>query len=85
MATQHGGSRQPLDRDATMTGKYTDVNIPHNFHHEDTDDFENVEQEMHTSLTAITRELDDLCYIVQAGEGQATEDLHHIEFKALQL
>ena len=60
------GSGQPLDRDATMTGKDTDVDILHNFHHEDTDDFENVEQENHTSLAAITWALDDLCHRVQA-------------------
>ena len=39
-----GGSGQPLDRYSTLTGKDTDVNIPHNYHHEDTDHFENIEQ-----------------------------------------
>ena len=81
MATHHGGSGQPLDRNATMTVKDTDVDILHNFHHEDTDDFENVEQENHTSLAAVTMELDDLHHRVQAGEGQPSEALHHIEHK----
>ena len=81
MATYHGGSGQLLDRDATMTGKDIDVDILPDFHHEDTDDFENVEWENHTSLAAITRELDDLCHQVQAGEGQPAETLHHIECK----
>ena len=79
MATHHGGSGQPLDRDATMTGKDTDVDILYNFHHDDAADFENVEQENHTSLAAIIRELDDLCHRVQAGEGQPMETLHCIE------
>ena len=79
MATYYGGSGQPLDRDATMTGKDTDVDILHNFHLEDTDDFENVEQENDTSLAAVTRELDNLHHRFQAGEGQPTEALHHIE------
>ena len=85
MATSHGGSGQSLDRDATMTEKDTDVNITHNFHHEDTDDFENVEQGNHTSLAAITRELDDLCHRFQAGEGQPMDVLHHIEHKIQRL
>ena len=46
MATHHRGPGQPLDRDATLAGKDTDVNIPHDYHHEDMDDFENVEWEI---------------------------------------
>ena len=78
MATCHGGSGQSLDRDATPIGKDTDVNILHDYHHEDMDDFENVEQENHTNLAALIRELDDLHHRVQAGEGKPTEALHHI-------
>ena len=85
MATYLGGSGQPLDRDATMTEKDADVDIWQDFHHEDTDDFENAEQENHTSLAATTRELDDLCHWLQAGEGQPKEDLHHIECKLQRL
>ena len=85
MATHHGGSGQPLDRDANMTRKDIDVDIPHDFHHEDTDDFENVEPENSTSLAAITSELDDLSYQVQAEEGQPVEALHHIEQKIQRL
>ena len=81
MATHHGGARQPLDRDATPNGKDTDANILHDYHHEDMDNFENVEQENHTNLATLTWELDDLCHIVQAGEGQPVEALHHIECK----
>ena len=62
-----------------MTGKDNDVNILYNYHHEDTYDFENVEQENHTNLEALIRELDDLHHWVQAGEGWPTETLHHIE------
>ena len=39
MATNHGGSGQPLRRDANMTRKDTDVDIPQDFNHQDTDDF----------------------------------------------
>ena len=76
MATHHGGSGQPLDRDAAMTRKDINVNIPQDFHHEEIDDFENVEHENPTSLAAITRELDDLHHQVQAREGQPAEALH---------
>ena len=79
MATHHGGSGQPLDRDATITEKDTDVDILHNFHHEDTDDFENIEHENHTRLAAITRKLDDLSHRVHIGEGQPMKAQHHIE------
>ena len=51
----------------------------------DTNDFESVEQENHTDLAAVTRELDDLHHRVQAGEGQPTEVLHHIEHKLQRL
>ena len=46
------------------------------FHHEDAENFENVEYENPTSLAAITRELDDLCHQVHAGEGQPMQKLH---------
>ena len=49
MATHHGGAGQPLDRDATPNGKDTDATILHNYHHEDMDNFENIEQENHTT------------------------------------
>ena len=85
MATHHRGSGQPLDRDSTPNGKDIDVNILHDYHHEDTNDFENVEKENHTNLAALTRELDDLCHRVHAGEGQPKEALHHIECKLQRL
>ena len=58
MATHHGGTRQPLYRDITPHGQ--DIDIPNDYHHEDMDNFENVEQENHTNLKALTRDLDDL-------------------------
>ena len=67
-----------------MTGKDIAVDILQDFYHEDTDDFENIEQENHTSLAAITRELDDLCHQVQDG-GQFVEALRHIEHKLQRL
>ena len=79
MATHHRGSGQPLDRDATPNRKVTDVDIPQDYHHEDTGDFKNIEQDNHTNLANLTRELDDLCNRVQAGQGQPAKDLYHIE------
>ena len=81
MATCHGGTGQLLDRDAALNGKDTNVDIPHNYHHEDTYDFETIEQENHTNLATLTWELDDLHHTVQAGEGQPMEALHCIECK----
>ena len=40
---------------------------------------ENVEQENHTNWEILTWDLDDLCHRVQAGKGQPTEALNHIE------
>ena len=47
MATHHGGAGQPSDRDPNLPDQGTD--IPSN-HLEDMDNFENVEQENHTTL-----------------------------------
>ena len=46
---------------------------------------ENIEWENHTNLATFTRELDDLHHRVQAGEGQPTEALYHIECKLQRL
>ena len=78
MATHHGGTGQPLERD-TPQGKDTKVYISHDYHGEDTDKFDTIEQENHTTLANLIQELDDLCHIVQAGEGQPMEALHQIE------
>ena len=85
MATHHRGTGQPLDMDDTPHGKDTEVNIPHDYHHEDTGGLETMAQEHHTNLANLTWELDDLCHRVQAGEGQPTEALHHIECKLQRL
>ena len=85
MATHHGDSGQLLDRDAMLNGKDTDVDILHDYHHDDTGDFENVEWENHTNLATLTRELYDLCHRVQAVEGQPTEALYHKECKLQRL
>ena len=57
MATHHGGAGQPSDRDPTLPEQGTDTSSDHL---EDMDNFENVEQENHTTLKALTRNLDDL-------------------------
>ena len=58
MATHHGDVGQPLDRDTTPHEQDTD--IPSNYHHEDIENFENVEHENHNTLKTLTRDLDDL-------------------------
>ena len=83
MATCHGGSGQHLDRDINV---YENTAIKHaqEFHHINTNDFEYSETNNPARLTAITRELDDLCQQVQAW-GQPSEALNHIECKLQRL
>ena len=57
MATCQGGAGQPLDRDPNLPEQGT--GIPSD-HLEDMDNFENVKHENHTTLKALTRNLDDL-------------------------
>ena len=77
MATHHGGAGQPLDRDSAQHGQDTD--IPNDRHHEDMDNFENMEQEHHTNVKTLTQELDDLHHRDQAGVGQPMEAINCIE------
>ena len=58
MATHHRGTGQPLDRDITPDGQ--DSDIPSDYHHEDMDNLENMEHDNHTTLKALTRDLDNL-------------------------
>ena len=77
MATCHRGAGQPLDRDITPHGQ--DIDILNDYHHEDMDNFENVEQKNHTNLKTLTQALDDLHHRVEAGEGQPTKAINCIE------
>ena len=43
------------------------------------DNFENVEQENHTNLKALTRNLDELQHRVETAKGQPMEAIHHLE------
>ena len=76
MATHDGGAGQPSDRDPNLPEQDTD--IPSN-HLEDIDNFENVEHENHTTLKALTRNLDDLWHRVENAEGQPMEAIHHLK------
>ena len=58
MATHHGGAVEPLDKDSSPHEHGTAT--PSNYNHEDMDKFKNVEQENHTILKALIRNLDDL-------------------------
>ena len=86
IATHHEGSGQHMDRD-NDAHKTTDTEIEHaqEFHHANTNDFEASETNNPTKLTAITRELDELCQCVQAEEGQSSEALNHIEHELQRL
>ena len=77
MVTHHGGTGQLLDRDTTPHEQDTD--ILSNYHHEDMDNFENVEHENHTTLKALTRDLDDLWHRVDTAKGQPMEAINHLE------
>ena len=46
MATHHGGTGQPLERDPNSQEQ--DIDTPNDYQHEDSDDFENMENENHT-------------------------------------
>ena len=74
MATFHGGTGQPLDRDTDIAREEqlvvdTDVEVQQDFYPDDTAHFEDVEHTNPTRLTVITRELDDLHQRIQAEEG----------------
>ena len=47
-------------------------------HHEDMDNFKNVEHENHTTLKALTRNLDDLQHRVETAEVQCMEAINHL-------
>ena len=77
MATHHGGSGQPLDRDTDMTKEEqpivdTNVEVQQHLHPEYTAHFKDIEHTDPARLTVITRELDDLHQRIQAEEGQPT-------------
>ena len=84
MATHHGCSGLPLDRVTDMPREEqpimdTEVEFQQDFHHKDTDEFENLEHNSPDRLHVIRRELDDECVRIQAEEGQPTESLYCIE------
>ena len=84
MATHQGGLGQPLDRDIDVTSEAheitdTDIENTQDFHPVETDHFEDPQHNNPIKLTALTREVDDICQQVQAGKGQPMETLKHIE------
>ena len=59
MATHHGGSGQPLDRDINAhKAMNTDTEQTQDFYHVNTNDFKESEPNNPTRLTTITRELE---------------------------
>ena len=81
VATHHGGSGQPSDRDINAH-EITDTEIEHaqEFNHVNTNDFKELEPNNPARLTTTTRDLDDL-HQVQAGEVQPSEALNCIGCK----
>ena len=77
MATHYGGTGQPLDRDPIPHEQVNDILSNH--HHEDTDNFENVEHDNHTTLKVLTRNPDDLWHRVETAKGQPMEAINHLE------
>ena len=67
MATHHGGSGNPLDRDIDVirenqaTADTNGIENTQDFHPVEMDHFEDLEHNNPTKLTALTREVDDLC------------------------
>ena len=91
MATHHGGTGHPLDRGLdilTEDPEHTNINND-NTHSSDAivpvggpEAIEHPEYPVYDNqdrLTALTREINDLCQRVAAGEGQPAETLDHIQ------
>ena len=76
MTTHHGSGGQPSGRNPNLPEQ--DTVIPSD-HLEDIDNFKNLEHENHTTLKALTRNLDDLQHRVENAEGQPMEAIHHLE------
>ena len=90
MVTCPGGSGQPLDRDINVTREAhkatdTDIEDTQDFHPVETDHLGDLDHNNPARLTAITRELDDLCQGVQAEKRQPSEALNHIEWELQRL
>ena len=83
MTTHHRGTGQPLERDPTPHEE--DTNILSEYHHEDMGNFENMEHENHTTLKALTRELDHLQHKVDTVEGQPMEAINCLEHELRRL
>ena len=77
MATHHGGTGEPLERDPNPQEQ--DIDTPNDYQHEDIDDFENVENENHSQLNDLTKASDHLQIKVDATEGQPTEAINCLE------
>ena len=77
MATCHGGTGQPMEKDHNPQEQDTD--ITNDCQYEQMDNFENVDHEDHASLKALTRELGHLWQRVETTEGQPREGISQLE------
>ena len=69
MATHHGGAGQSFHRDTVQHGQ--DSDIPNDYHHENMNNFENMEQENNTNLAILTRHSQCLCCDCSTIEGES--------------
>ena len=79
-----------MDRDINITREAhettdTDTENTQDFHAVDTYHFEELQHNNPMKLTALTREVDELCQQVQAEAGQPTETLNHMEHELQRL
>ena len=77
MATHHREKGQPLEE--TPTSHDQDTDILTEYHHEDMDNFENVEHENHATLKTLTREFNNLQHRVETTKGQPMEAINCLE------
>ena len=77
MATHHRGIGQPLEKDPNLQDQ--DIDISNDCQHEETDDFENVENETHTRLRDLTYEVDHLQHKIEVAKGQPTDAINCLE------
>ena len=78
MATCHGGTGKPSEKDSDPQGN--DVTI-HDDYQADINDFENIEPDHHARLRDLTHEIDHLQQKVKANETEPMDAISHLECK----
>ena len=81
MATHHGGTGQPLEKDSDPNENDTIQDE----YHADINDFENVEPDHHERLRDLTHEIEHLWQNVEANETEPMDAINHLECKCNRL